>query len=87
MSCKRLANGLGFVVSMLPLKLASPLSRKVVALYLTATGDIFMRNWAGGKDTALNMKVIHPLQGATRRGAATTPAGQAMLSPYPTTKR
>ena len=43
--------------------------------------DIFIRNWAGGKDAAIDVTVIHPLQGATRRGAATTP-GHALTVAY-----
>ena len=35
--------------------------------------DIFIRNWAGGKDAALDITVTHPLQLATRRGAAANP--------------
>ena len=43
--------------------------------------DIFIRSWAGGRDAALDVTVIHPLQNATRRGAATTP-GHALTTAY-----
>ena len=43
--------------------------------------DIFIPNWAGGKDAALDITVIHPLQGATRRGAAANP-GHALTIVY-----
>ena len=35
--------------------------------------DILIPHWSGGKDTALDVTVINPLQSAEVRGAATTP--------------
>ena len=35
--------------------------------------DVFLRNWAGGLDAALDVTVTHPLQDAYRAGAAATP--------------
>ena len=39
--------------------------------------DVFLHHWAGGLDAALDVTITHPLQDATRAGAATTP-GHAM---------
>ena len=39
--------------------------------------DVFLPHWAGGLDAALDVTITHPLQDATRAGAATTP-GHAM---------
>ena len=39
--------------------------------------DVFIPHWAAGLDAALDVTVTHPLQDATRAGAATTP-GHAM---------
>ena len=43
--------------------------------------DIFIPHWAGGLDAALDVTVTHPLQDATRAGAATT-AGFALNKAY-----
>ena len=39
--------------------------------------DVFLPHWAGELDAALDVTITHPLQDATRAGAATTP-GHAM---------
>ena len=39
--------------------------------------DVFLPHWAGGLDAALDITITHPLQAATRAGAAATP-GHAM---------
>ena len=39
--------------------------------------DVFLPHWAGGLDAALDVTITHPLQAATRAGAAATP-GHAM---------
>ena len=43
--------------------------------------DIFLPHWAGGRDAALDVTVIHPLQDATRARAAAEP-GSAMTYAY-----
>ena len=43
--------------------------------------DVFLRNWAGGLDAALDVTVTHPLQDAYRAGAAATP-GHALTQMY-----
>ena len=43
--------------------------------------DIFVRNWAGGRDAALDVTVVNPLQDATVVGAAAT-AGHALTFAY-----
>ena len=43
--------------------------------------DIFLPCWSGGRDAALDVTVTHPLQAATRAGAAATP-GHAMNVSY-----
>ena len=43
--------------------------------------DKFIPHWAGGLDAALDVTVTHPLQDATRAGAATT-AGFALNKAY-----
>ena len=35
--------------------------------------DVFLPHWAGGKDAALDVTVVNPLQEALVQGAATTP--------------
>jgi hypothetical protein len=35
--------------------------------------DVLIPNWTGGRDTALDVTVVNPLQAATLAGAATTP--------------
>ena len=35
--------------------------------------DVLLPHWAGGRDVALDVTVIHPLQDATMPNAATTP--------------
>ena len=43
--------------------------------------DVLLPNWAGGRDAALDVTVINPLQQLTLRGAATTP-GHALTVAY-----
>ena len=43
--------------------------------------DLLIPGWCGGRDAALDVTVIHPLQAATRAGAATTP-GYALTFAY-----
>ena len=43
--------------------------------------DVFLCNWAGGLDAALDVTVTHPLQDAYRAGAAATP-GHALTQMY-----
>ena len=43
--------------------------------------DVFVRNWAGGLDAALDVTVVNPLQDATVAGAAET-AGHALTYAY-----
>ena len=43
--------------------------------------DVFLPNWAAGRDAALDVTVTHPLQDQTRAGAAATP-GHAMSVAY-----
>ena len=43
--------------------------------------DILVPNWAGGRDAALDVTVVNPLQVATLVGAATTP-GHALSFAY-----
>ena len=43
--------------------------------------DVFIPNWAGGRDAALDVTVTHPLQDMTRAGAATSP-GHALNVAY-----
>ena len=43
--------------------------------------DIFLPCWSGGRDAALDVTMTHPLQAATRAGAAATP-GHAMTVAY-----
>ena len=43
--------------------------------------DVLLPNWAGGRDAALDVSVINPLQQPTLRGAATTP-GHALTVAY-----
>ena len=43
--------------------------------------DVLIRNWAGGKDAALDVTVVTPLQTATMPAAATTP-GHALTYAY-----
>ena len=44
-------------------------------------GDVFIPHWTGGRDTALDVTVVNPLQAATVAGAATTP-GFALTFAY-----
>ena len=48
-----------------------------------STADVFILNWAGGLDAALDVTVINPLQGATVVEAAATP-GHALEIRYGT---
>ena len=43
--------------------------------------DVFIPYWAGGRDAALDVTVVNPLQAATLAGAATTP-GHALSYAY-----
>ena len=43
--------------------------------------DVFLPYWSGGRDTALDVTVTHPLQAATVAGAAVTP-GHAASEAY-----
>ena len=43
--------------------------------------DVFLPNWAGGRDAALDVTVVNPLQDATVAGAAET-AGHALSFAY-----
>ena len=43
--------------------------------------DVFVRNWAGGLDAAMDVTVVHPLQAATLAGAAET-GGHALNFAY-----
>ena len=43
--------------------------------------DVFIPHWAGGRDAALDVTVVNPLQEATVAGAATTP-GYALTYAY-----
>ena len=43
--------------------------------------DVFIPHWAGGRDAALDVTVVNPLQVATLAGAATTP-GHALTFAY-----
>ena len=43
--------------------------------------DILLPGWAGGRDAALDVTVVHPLQDATRARAATEP-GSALIYAY-----
>ena len=43
--------------------------------------DLLIPGWCGGRDAALDVTVVHPLQAATRAGAATTP-GYALTYAY-----
>ena len=43
--------------------------------------DVFIPYWAGGRDAALDVTVINPLQAATLAGAAATP-GHALAYAY-----
>ena len=43
--------------------------------------DILIPNWSGGKDTAMDITVVNPLQAALVTGAATTP-GHALSRRY-----
>ena len=43
--------------------------------------DVFIPHWAGGRDAALDVTVVNPLQAATVAGAATTP-GHALTYAY-----
>ena len=43
--------------------------------------DVFIPYWAGGRDAALDVTVVNPLQAATMAGAATTP-GHALTYAY-----
>ena len=45
--------------------------------FQATTVDVFLPHWAGGLDAALDITITHPLQAATRAGAAATP-GHAM---------
>ena len=42
---------------------------------------MFIPHWAGGRDAALDVTVVNPLQAATVAGAATTP-GHALTYAY-----
>ena len=48
---------------------------------LRRPADILLPRWAGPLDAALDVTVTHPLQDATRAGAATTP-GHALTQAY-----
>ena len=43
--------------------------------------DVLIPNWAGGRDAALDVTVINPLQGPTVVGAAETP-GHALTKAF-----
>ena len=43
--------------------------------------DVLIPNWSGGKDTAMDITVVNPLQTAFVNGAATTP-GHALIRRY-----
>ena len=43
--------------------------------------DVLIPNWSGGKDTAMDITVVNPLQAAFINGAATTP-GHALTRRY-----
>ena len=43
--------------------------------------DVLIRNWVGGKDAALDVTVVTPLQDATMPAAANTP-GHALSHAY-----
>jgi hypothetical protein len=43
--------------------------------------DVLIPHWTGGRDTALDLTVINPLQERLVRQAATTP-GHALITAY-----